>query len=82
MTAEEELIQKQSDLIAEQQEQISLLKDLAEIRRREVLANHRELCELRAFDGYAAGNRLHYALFVLTWDIWPFSAYYRWKINK
>jgi hypothetical protein len=71
----QQLLDAKDRIMAAQQEQITLLQELAEQRRLVHLHQTRELAEWRAY-GVARKHRWGFFWWLLLQDVWPFSIWY------
>jgi hypothetical protein len=70
------LLAAKDAIIEQQQEQITLLKELAEQSRLAVHHQSRELANLRRYH-HVNKHRWGFLMFMLLGDIWPLSILYR-----
>lgn len=73
----EELLKAKDQIITKQAEQILLLEQLAEERRKAFVAQSRELAERREFEESLNMSKAAFLRFWLLEDVWPFSLWYR-----
>jgi hypothetical protein len=77
ITADYEKLLAAKDRISEQQEQtITLLEELAETRRLNLLAQSQELAEHRDIHEHIKKGPWRFALWCLLHEVWPFSIWY------
>jgi hypothetical protein len=72
----EQLLAAKDRIIEQQEEQIELLKELAETRRLNLMFQTKELAEHRDLHEYIKQGPWRFALYLLINDVWPFSVWY------
>lgn len=72
----QQLLDAQATLIAQLQEKITLLEELAEARRLHLMAQSKELADLRRYH-HVNTRRWGFFWFLVLGDIWPFK--HIWK---
>jgi hypothetical protein len=72
----QQLLDAKDHIIEQQEEKITLLEELAETRRLNLMAQTRELAEHRQFEHYSRKDRWGFFWWLLLQNVWPFSIWY------
>jgi hypothetical protein len=72
----QQLLDAKDKLIGLQEQEIELLKDLAETRRLNLMHQCKELAEHRELHEYIKQGPWRFARYLLIHDVWPFSIWY------